>query len=180
MKLGAVWKPETDIERSRKVNTIAETNFIAILQNLHFFSLSSFHLFYFVLLVSFSCLICFLFFLSYCILIFLLSHYSYSKSTLLLVFYFLFRFYSSYLTIIITNPILYFSLVLIHFAIFPNFIVVVVNYIFSHTTPSFYSLLSLFLLHLNLHKCSSFLSQLIFFFLSYKTFISFSSFINSV
>ena len=55
----------------------------------------------------------------------------------------------------------------------------VVNFIFSHTKPRLYPLLSLFLLHLTSQKCFSFLSQITFIFPSNKTLISFPSFINS-
>ena len=105
------------------------------------------------------------------------------NNSLLLVYYFLsflLRLYICYNTIAIPNPTEHPSLVLIHFVIFLSFLTVGVNVIFSHTTPSFYSLLSLFLLHLTSHKHSSFLSQLTFFLPSYKRLISFPPFINSI
>ena len=104
------------------------------------------------------------------------------NNTLLLVFYFLFflfRLYISYHTIVISNPTHHPPVVFINFSIFRSFITIAVNYIFSHTTPSFYLLLSLFLFHLTPHKLSSFLSQLTFFFPSTKSLISFSPFIKS-
>ena len=104
------------------------------------------------------------------------------NKTLLLVFYFLFFLvilYISYHTIVIPNPTQHPSLVLILFAIFLGFITVVVNSIFSHTTPIFYPLFSLFLLHLTSHKRNSFLSQFTLFSPCYKSLISFPLLVNS-
>ncbi|KAF6078070.1 hypothetical protein HJG60_009003 [Phyllostomus discolor] len=85
----------------------------------------------------------------------------------------LFRLYISYHTIVILYPTQHPSPILIHFAIFLSFITIVVNFIFSHTRPSFYPSLSPFPLHLTSHKLSSFLSQLTFFFPSNNSLISF-------
>ena len=89
------------------------------------------------------------------------------------------RLYISYHTIVIPNPTYQPSMVLIHFAIFLSFILVVVNFIFSHTMPSFYPLSSLFLVHLTSHKHSSYLSPLTFFSPFNKSLISCLPFINS-
>ena len=83
-----------------------------------------------------------------------------------MVFYFLFFLLRLCLfhIIVIPNHTQQLFLVLIHFTIFPSFITVAVNFIFSHTTPcSSCPLLSLFLLHLTLHKRSYFLSLMSFF-----------------
>ena len=85
---------------------------------------------------------------SYGILISLTSFHSYSYNTLLLVFsllFFKFRLYISFHIIVDSIHTQHPSLVLIHFTIFLSFITVVVNFILSHTTPSFYPLLSLYL-----------------------------------
>ena len=148
-------KPETVPERSQEANTKSWDKFHLVLhQNLH------------VILFPFFSSFC-LFTFSGCLLVFIVC------------FIFLFRFSISYHTIIIWNPIHHPSLVLNHFTIFLNFITVVVNLIFSHTRLCSYRLLSLILLHLTSHRCSSFLSQLTFFFPTYKSLISSPPFIYS-
>ena len=105
-------------------------------------SLCSFHLFFIYLFCLFV-LFC-LFSPSYCISVFFFHFIHIPSSSLLLVFYFLFflfRLYISYHINVIPNPTQHPSLVPIHFAIFLSFINVVVNFIFSHTTSSFYPLL---------------------------------------
>ena len=159
-------------KKVRRWTPIAETNFTLV-------SFST-CLFFFVLFICLYCLICFL------ILPFIL-HFNFfffhftciPNNTLLVVFYFLFRLCISYHTIVIPNPTQHPSLVLIHFTIFLSFITAVVKFTFSYTMPSFYPLLSLFLLHLILHMQSSFLSLLTFFFPLNKSLISFPPFINS-
>ena len=144
---------------------------------MHIFYFSFFHVFNFVCFfylffspvhIAFSC--CFFHF----------THIP--NNTLYWVFYFLFflfRLSISYHNIVIPHSTHHPFLLLSHFTIFQSFTTVVVNFIFSHTTPSFYPLLSLFLLHIPLHKHSYFLSQLTFSFPSNKSLISFSHFINS-
>ena len=119
-----------------------------------FFCYFYFFFYFFFLLIIFYWFVCTislfnwfsLFSLSYCILMFLLSLHKFSKNILLLVFtfYSLFRLCISYHSLVIPNPTQQPPPIWIHFATFLRFITVVVNFIFSHTTPSFYPLLSLY------------------------------------
>ena len=107
----------------------------------YFSSLVQFTLFYlFDFIVWFS-----LFFFSYSILISLSSLHLYSHNTLLFFFYFLFFLFRSYASchiIEVPIPTQHPSLVLVHFTIFLSFITAVVNFILSHSAPSFYPLIS--------------------------------------